>query len=97
MAHTLQAKLAEWIQYRTQFLNELLRLEAPPSITPFCVGCQEPAAYRCQGCHSSEMMCQECLISSHAETPFHPVQVRLLVCYHTTDAEGYSEVEWDIF
>jgi hypothetical protein len=74
-SHTLQAKLAEWIPHRQETLSEFLRLEAPPSTTPLCFECQEPAVYRCLGCYSGEMTCQGCLVSSHSRVPLHPVEV----------------------
>lgn len=77
--HILQALLFEWIPHRPEYLNEHLRLEAPQSATHLCGGCQGPAVYRCLDCFSSEMMCQSCIVSSHAHLPLHIIQVRLLV------------------
>ena len=76
-SHAMKTKLAKWLPYHQQFLIELLRLEAPPSDTSLCLSCQRPATYRCLGCFSGRMTCQKCLISSHAETPLHSIQVRL--------------------
>ena len=69
-----QAKIQEWIPHRTEFLHELLRLEALPGAMS-CAGCGSSAVYRCISCFLGELLCEGCLVLRHANAPLHKVQV----------------------
>lgn len=84
--YPLQTKVQEWIPYRAEFLHELLRLEAPASQNPTCPRCETSAEYRCLSCFSAEPMCKGCLLSRHADTPLHRIQVRF---WHFTTSYQY--------
>lgn len=78
----IQAEVEQWIPHRTEFLHELLRLEAPPPKNPACATCKSSGEYRCLGCFTGdagELVCKGCLLSRHANNPFHEVQVCFLV------------------
>ena len=66
----------EWIPWRDQFLEELLRSEGLGGFPLQCTECQLPASFRCQDCFGLGLLCQTCLLSTHARHPLHRVEVR---------------------
>ena len=54
---------------------ELLRHESLPS-KHLCSNCQQVSAtHRCQDCFGTNLWCDSCCVSTHANVPFHRVQV----------------------
>ena len=91
-----QTKIQEWISHRPEFLYELLRLEAPSPHNMECSACKSPAEYRCLSCFPRGVMCKDCLLFHHSDTPLHSIQV----CPLTFIADNYnlhtSEMEWPL-
>ncbi|KAJ7021992.1 hypothetical protein C8F04DRAFT_972063, partial [Mycena alexandri] len=70
--------LMEWARYdRDTTLEELLRAEGRGDHRsyPVCPRCKVQTAvptYRCEDCTSGgEMLCQPCIVSTHARIPLH--------------------------
>ena len=93
-----QAKIQAWIPYRMEFLHELLRLEAPPKYSPRqespprdsrCIECESSSDHHCLSCFSGGLTCKGCLVSHHANTPLHRVQVNLLVSITSSRTDTY--------
>ena len=54
---------------------ELLRHESLPS-KHLCSNCQQVSAtHRCQDCFGTNLWCNSCCVSTHANVPFHSVQI----------------------
>jgi hypothetical protein len=75
---TLQSQndfMREWLDYKSQFLFEIVAREAPSSPI-FCATCQgeEGPFYRCKDCLMGTMLCRKCCVSDHARLPFHTIQ-----------------------
>ena len=74
-----QAKLAEWLPWREDYLDELLcsdRLDGRPLV---CVACQCPGNTRCVDCCGQDIFCDTCLLVSHSRLPLHRVEVRFFI------------------
>lgn len=72
--------LLHWIPDIDGCLQELLRLEGRGDhmVDTVCAQCEtgEPV-YRCSDCFSPELYCSECVVSIHARSPLHRIQVRI--------------------
>jgi hypothetical protein len=67
--------LREYLSRRHGILIEMLRHESLPSKTS-CSNCQEsPGMHRCQDCFNSNLWCAACCVSTHANLPFHRIQM----------------------
>ncbi|KAK0436813.1 uncharacterized protein EV420DRAFT_1672100 [Desarmillaria tabescens] len=68
--------LLVWTSQREQFLEEVLRLEAPISGTSGnCHRCDaEQGSYRCVSCFNGRLLCQGCIVREHNSTPLHKVE-----------------------
>ena len=75
-----QTQIEEWMSYRDEVTDELMRHEAlPGSPGPIlCETCLEPgAAYCCLDCDSESILCQRCIVVEHRKLTelLHRVQV----------------------
>ncbi|KAI0686696.1 hypothetical protein C8T65DRAFT_590939 [Cerioporus squamosus] len=69
--------LRAWIPFRDQYLDAVLRHEGRgwARTATACVRCEQHApAFRCKECVGGDMLCQECLVDTHAHLPLHRVQ-----------------------
>lgn len=66
--------LKEWIQYRSSYLDELLRLDGHDGLACSRCGAIE-AIIRCTECHSLPLFCETCAVDVHALNPLHRVEV----------------------
>lgn len=67
-----------WIDYRMQFLDELLRHDGLQDRTspPPCSNClDEPGVYKCLDCNALSSHCTECIVWRHDEMPLHRIEV----------------------
>ena len=64
--------MSEWLEYREQFLNTILRREAPPQAMS-CAQCSQVMSWRCHDCFGETVFCTRCLVEAHERTPFHRV------------------------
>jgi hypothetical protein len=66
--------LDEWLLYRDIYLQEILKLEAPPPQMA-CQSCKiNDYAYRCQDCFGEPVFCQACCLTTHKREPYHTIQ-----------------------
>ena len=74
-----QAKTQEWIPFRNIFVNEIMRRYAPSTNEPsMCAQCQkEQASYRYRDCFGQLPTCRSCLVTLHAQSLLHRVEIRL--------------------
>lgn len=97
----LQTGMARWLQYRSVFLDEFLRLEGLGDrldVLMVCPDCSDALAqFRCKDCSGCIMRCSSCVVSFHRDLPLHRLQVRqpaldVPTCVHLTQV-----VEWWFF
>ncbi|TBU21631.1 hypothetical protein BD311DRAFT_677916, partial [Dichomitus squalens] len=74
-----QSKLLEWLPFRTDFLDELLRFEGCKERIEegnvACSICQERlATVRCRECARRPLCCEDCLRRRHVEMPLHRIE-----------------------
>jgi len=79
----VQSNLEQWLQYRDEFSNELMRHEAlylggEPSPCETCGS--SDALFRCLDCFSCGPSCGTCIVHQHAHNILH----RLQVCLHSS-------------
>ncbi len=70
-----------WIPLISSFLDEIICRDGPGAQATDgpCNSCaQFSPLFHCSECFSNELLCQACIISSHALAPFHHIQVSLL-------------------
>ncbi|KAH9977013.1 hypothetical protein BGW80DRAFT_1249823 [Lactifluus volemus] len=68
-----ETPMGQWISYRQEFLDELLRHEAQPLVTQ-CFKCTSlSATFKCRDCFCTPLWCKECLLQEHAIRPFHRI------------------------
>jgi len=79
----IQSTLEQWIQYREEFADELIKLEAPRlgnQQSP-CQDCGAPEAlFRCLDCFAFGPACQNCTVHQHEHHIFHRIQVIFFRC-----------------
>ncbi|KAJ7446784.1 hypothetical protein FB451DRAFT_1343526 [Mycena latifolia] len=68
-----------WVDYRDDYLDEMLRLEGrgDASVYSTCVSCQAAdPIYRCenQSCHGMGLFCKTCIVAGHEVLPTHWIQ-----------------------
>ena len=67
--------LEEYLSRQHSILIELLRHESLPSRAS-CANCQQSSGtHRCQDCFDSNVWCDSCCVSVHANLPFHRIQM----------------------
>jgi hypothetical protein len=71
--------MEQWLQYRSVFLDELLRLDglgdALNGLGP-CPDCLiRPAQFKCTDCSGEVMRCSACTVSFHQSLPLHRLKV----------------------
>ncbi|TDL14368.1 hypothetical protein BD410DRAFT_734211 [Rickenella mellea] len=67
--------LKAWLPHRDMFLDELLRRDGMPHLSPpLCTCGVATALYRCNDCAFNDLLCQKCLIDCHARLPLHCVE-----------------------
>jgi CxC2 like cysteine cluster associated with KDZ transposases len=66
--------LRDWLPLRDEYLQELLRHEAPllNSACPSCL--KVPGTLRCKDCYSNHLFCQGCILKNHVMLPFHRLE-----------------------
>ena len=74
-----QSNLEQWLQYRDEFADEFIKLEAlylgDNGPSP-CQGCGSAnALFRCLDCYLFGPTCQGCTVHQHANHIFHKLQV----------------------
>ena len=74
--------MTTWLEYRQEYLDELLRLEgrglnaAEAREGPSCADCKaQEGTYRCVECFGRELVCEGCCISRHRRLPLHRIEV----------------------
>ncbi|KAF9777681.1 hypothetical protein BJ322DRAFT_1114817 [Thelephora terrestris] len=72
-------KMEQWIQHRSVFLDELLRLDglgdASEGLKP-CPDCaNHPGSLRCGDCFGGVLRCSGCMVSAHKSLPLHRIQL----------------------
>lgn len=79
---SVQAKIEEWLPHRKEYLEELLRREAPTAkfTRKSCDECQASATFRCVECFGGEAMCERCILADHVSHPLHSITVRCYIC-----------------
>lgn len=72
--------MADWLDYRSIFLDEFVRRDGLGSADEhMCANCeQSPGLYRCMDCHGHAMFCVDCLLAEHARLPLHRIEVRFI-------------------
>ncbi len=65
--------MRKWLPYRHKYLSIILQ-QAAPETPLLCNHCGGRASYRCRSCSGYPLSCQECLVTSHQQLPFHRVQ-----------------------
>ena len=70
-----QAKLAEWLPWREEYLDELLCSDGLDSRPLVCVACQRPGNTWCVDCCGQDIFCDTCLLVLHSWLPLHRVEV----------------------
>ncbi|KAF9490144.1 hypothetical protein BDN71DRAFT_1369865, partial [Pleurotus eryngii] len=75
-----------WIPFHEQFLLQLLRREGRSRSFISCPGClSDAASYCCMDCYDESLYCKQCMVDSHAQTPFHRIE-------HWTEARFFARV-----
>lgn len=70
--------LKTWINYRPEYLDEIMCLEGRGRFGSLCPQCRTPCPnYRCTDCMHGALWCQQCLVDNHSQMPLHSIQV----CY----------------
>src|SRR5882757_772500 len=67
--------LKEYTTWRHSILLELLWHESYLSQSSCSLCQQSSGSYRCQDCFKSTLVCAPCCISTHAQLPFHRIQM----------------------
>ncbi|KAN0094398.1 hypothetical protein V8E55_002685 [Tylopilus felleus] len=65
--------LQEWLNYKEEFLECLLQMEAPPNPRE-CSNCRIEGTYTCSDCFSWPMFCTACCQNEHQRLPFHWIE-----------------------
>ena len=65
--------LWEWLNYKEEFLECLLQMEAPPNPRE-CSNCRIEGTYRCSDCFGWPMFCTACCQNEHQRLPFHWIE-----------------------
>ncbi|KDQ58042.1 hypothetical protein JAAARDRAFT_129485, partial [Jaapia argillacea MUCL 33604] len=67
--------LKTWIPYRDEYLDELISLEGMGrSRCLGCLDCQQAAFFQCWDCFGGDLVCGECLVRRHQQSPLHRVE-----------------------
>ena len=67
-----------WLPFRSEYLDELLRLEGlgDSAGSPSCCNCDAgECLFRCEDCFGGPLFCETCIVSRHALLPLHRVKV----------------------
>lgn len=72
--------MEEWVQYRDEYLAELLRLDGLESGSPVdgCFTCGKASVdipVRCLDCSGGRHFCAECVVKDHRCFPTHRIEV----------------------
>lgn len=76
---SLQAKLIEWLSFRSSFLDELLRHDGRADYQQdTCASCEvKETLFKCRDCFNGcWLRCQGCTVKEHQDHPLHRVEVR---------------------
>jgi len=77
--------MEDWIPHQSDFLFEILALEAPPSDLK-CTHCPtEISALRCIECFGSPLLCNSCCIKTHIANPYHKIEAWNGRCFMPSD------------
>ncbi|KAF8124933.1 hypothetical protein EV363DRAFT_1299555 [Boletus edulis] len=69
---TSNSYLLEWLSRKTEFLDALLDMEAPPKPRQ-CSSCGGDGIYRCSDCFGQPLFCTLCTRNKHRMLPFHRI------------------------
>lgn len=66
--------LSEWLPFRDLYISEILGQEQPPtdSLCPKCKS--EEGLLQCKDCFSRDLLCENCCLTVHRNSPFHSVE-----------------------
>ncbi|KIM82772.1 hypothetical protein PILCRDRAFT_7683 [Piloderma croceum F 1598] len=68
--------LATWLDYRDEYLDDLMCLEGRGNYQQACAGCNAPFPnFRCKDCTLGALWCQACLVKRHSQSPLHIVEM----------------------
>ena len=84
--NSCQNRLAEWLEFRTAFLDEALRHDGLGDFLHHstCGNCGiAPGIIKCKDCSCGPILkCAECIVSLHWALPLHRIEVRThVLCY----------------
>ncbi|KAF9779699.1 hypothetical protein BJ322DRAFT_1012771 [Thelephora terrestris] len=70
--------MKQWLQHRSTFLDELLRLDGLGDASNSSIPCPDcsrhPATFKCNSCFGGTMRCSACTVSFHRNLPLHKIQ-----------------------
>lgn len=68
-----------WSQLRSEFLDEILKLDAfETDDSSVCGACNvNSGSYRCLNCVDTRRLCQTCIVAEHQGLPLHKIEVRV--------------------
>ncbi|KAI0042927.1 hypothetical protein FA95DRAFT_1575419 [Auriscalpium vulgare] len=72
------SKLLDWIPYRDQYLEELIRQDGFAGRDGGCVSCWTTTSakgeYRCTDCTGERLLCAQCIVAEHHRLPLHRLE-----------------------
>ena len=75
----------DWLPHQSNFLFEILDMEAPPLDTT-CTSCLvDESQIRCLDCLGSPTLCRRCCLNAHQYNPYHKIEVWNGKCYVPSD------------
>ncbi|KAJ3503018.1 hypothetical protein NMY22_g18393 [Coprinellus aureogranulatus] len=70
--------ILEWLRGINTFMRYILTLEGrgrdPPEICPRCRESSKAAVHRCLTCTGMGLVCEDCIVNAHADSPLHRVE-----------------------
>ncbi|KAJ3543012.1 hypothetical protein NMY22_g3295 [Coprinellus aureogranulatus] len=70
--------IRKWLKNIDTFMSYIMMLEGrgrdPPDFCQKCANPNNPAVHRCTACSGTGLICRECMVTSHANTPLHRVE-----------------------
>jgi hypothetical protein len=84
--------LSESLLFRDVYTSEILDQEQPPA-DALCPECQsKQGLLRCKDCFPSHMLCHDCCLMIHQNTPFHSIEKWTGLFFQTTslNEEGFT-------
>jgi hypothetical protein len=74
-----------WIEHRSLFLEELLRMEGRGGLQEVpCSDCGGSSPeFKCEDCFGIDLRCSSCITAAHQRHPLHRLQVSVVFLYYT--------------